>query len=98
MPILGALFSSKQYQKKETDLAIIVTPRLVRPTRPGDAVKTPLDGSLAPNDADLFLMGKHEITPSMAKLSAGGNRPLTGHMLDLPVATGGGDYAVSAKN
>jgi pilus assembly protein CpaC len=99
VPILGALFSSKEYQKKETDLAIIVTPRLIRPTRPGDAIKTPLDGSLPPNDADLFLMGKHEITPAMAKLSAGGNRPLTGHMLDLPVATGGGDYAVvSAKN
>ncbi len=99
VPILGALFSSKSYQKQETDLAIIVTPRLVRPTRPGDAIKTPLDGSLPPNDADLFLMGKHEITPAMSKLSAGGERPMTGHMLDLPVATGGGDYAaISAKN
>ena len=99
IPVLGALFASKLYQKQETDLAIIVTPRLVRPTRPGDAVKTPFDGSLPPNDADLFLMGKHEITPAMSKLAVGGNRPLTGHMLDLPVATAGGDYAVvSAKN
>ena len=40
VPVLGALFSSKQYQKNETDLAIIVTPHLVRPTRPGDLVKT----------------------------------------------------------
>jgi len=96
VPVLGALFSSKQYQKNETDLAIIVTPRLVRPTRPGDVVRTPLDGSQAPNDPDLFLMGKHEITPAMAKLAADGNRPLTGHMLDLPT---GGTYAVvSAKN
>jgi pilus assembly protein CpaC len=87
VPVLGALFSSKSYQKNETDLVIIVTPRLVRPTRPGDAIKTPLDGSLPPNDADLFLMGKHEITPAMAKLANGPDRPLTGHMLDLP--TGG---------
>jgi pilus assembly protein CpaC len=99
VPVLGALFASRSYQKNETDLAIIVTPRIVRPARPGDAIATPLDGSLPPNDADLFLMGKHEITPAMAKLAAGGNRPLTGHMLDLPVAVAGGDYAVvSAKN
>ena len=39
VPILGALFSSKSYQKNETDLAIIVTPRLVRPARPGDVVR-----------------------------------------------------------
>ncbi len=36
VPVLGALFSSKSYQKNETDLAIIVTPHLVRPARPGD--------------------------------------------------------------
>ncbi len=96
VPVLGALFSSKAYQKQETDLAIIVTPRLVRPARPGDVIKTPLDGSQPPNDADLFLMSKHEITPAMAKLAAGADRPMTGHMLDLPQ---GGDYAVvSAKN
>jgi pilus assembly protein CpaC len=90
VPVLGALFSSKSYQKNETDLAIIVTPRLVRPTRPGDVVKTPLDGTTPPNDVDFFVMGKGEITPAMAKLAAGG-RPLTGHMLDLPR---GGDYVL----
>ena len=36
VPVLGALFRSTSYQKNETDLAIIVTPRLVRPARPGD--------------------------------------------------------------
>ena len=46
VPILGALFRSAAYQKKETDLAIIVTPRLVRPARPGDTITTPLDNSL----------------------------------------------------
>jgi len=84
IPILGALFASRSYQKKETDLAIIVTPRLVRPARPGDVLKTPLDGSLPPNDADLFLMGKMEIPRRVAKLEAGTQRVLTGHMLDMP--------------
>ena len=58
VPVLGALFRSASYQKNETDLAIIVTPRIVRPGRPGDVLKTPLDNTLPPNDADLFLMGK----------------------------------------
>jgi pilus assembly protein CpaC len=96
VPILGALFRSAQYQKSETDLAIIVTPRLVRPARPGDVVKTPLDSSLPVNDTDLFLMGKTEITPAMAQLIAGvPPRENTGHMLDL---SKGGTHVVSARN
>ena len=62
VPVLGALFSSKSYQKNETDLAIIVTPHLVRPARPGDVVKTPADDTLPPNDPDFFLLGKTEMT------------------------------------
>lgn len=84
IPVLGALFSSRSYQKRETDLAIIVTPRLVRPARPGDVIKTPLDNSLPPNDADLFLLGKTEIPRKVAKLEAGTQRIMTGHMLDMP--------------
>ena len=73
MPVLGALFRSASYQKNETDLAIIVTPRLVRPARPGDVIKTPLDNSLPANDVDLFLMGKTEIrrTGATARRRAG---------------------------
>jgi pilus assembly protein CpaC len=85
VPVLGALFRSASYQKNETDLAIIVTPRLVRPARPGDIVKTPLDTTLPANDVDLFLMGKTEVTPAMARLAAGiPPRDLSGHVLDLP--------------
>ena len=96
IPVLGALFSSKAYQKQETDLAIIVTPRLVRPMRPGDPIKTPLDNTMPPNDVDFFLMGKPEVTPAMAKVAAGADRPMTGHMLDMPVVVGGA--VVSVKN
>lgn len=96
VPVLGALFRSTQYQKDETDLAIIVTPRLVRPARPGDTIKTPLDSTLPVNDADLFLMGKTEITNAQAK-AAGGIpvREFTGHTLDLPKR--GGANVVSSK-
>jgi pilus assembly protein CpaC len=100
VPVLGALFSSKSYQKDETDLVIVVTPHLVRPARPGDEIKTPADDTLPPNDSDFFLMGKMEMTreearamtPSMARVAAAGNQPFTGHMLDLP--RGGSDAAI----
>jgi pilus assembly protein CpaC len=92
VPVLGMLFSSKSYQQNQTDLAIIVTPHLVRPTRPGDVVKTPADDALPPNDPDFFLLGKAEVTraqaialtPVTARFAAAGERPFTGHMLDLP--------------
>jgi pilus assembly protein CpaC len=91
IPILGALFRSAAYQKKETDLVIIVTPRIVRPSRPGDLVRTPLDNTLPPNDVDLFVNGIQEITPKMARAlrkieGIGTGRPFTGHVLDLPPA------------
>ena len=35
VPVLGALFRSAAYQQKETDLVIIVTPRLIAPVVPG---------------------------------------------------------------
>ena len=84
VPVLGALFSSNGYLKNETDLVILVTPHIVAPARPADPIKTPLDGTLPPNDIDFFLMGKSELTPSMARLAAGADRPFVGHELDLP--------------
>jgi pilus assembly protein CpaC len=61
VPVLGALFRSASYEKEESDLVIIVTPRLVRPAVPGQQLLTPLDQKLASNDRDFFLRGKHEI-------------------------------------
>ena len=92
IPVLGTLFSSKSYQNNETDLVIIVTPHLVRPARPGDPIKTPLDKTLPPNDVDFFLLGKTEVsraaarqlTPVTARIDAFDGKPFTGHMLDMP--------------
>jgi pilus assembly protein CpaC len=95
VPVLGQLFASRSYQKNETDLAIVVTPRLVRPARPGDPVKGPLDSTLPPNDVDLFVMGKSEITPAMARMINGAPREFSGHMLDLPK---GGARVLSVRN
>ena len=62
VPILGALFRSSGFQKSESDLVIIVTPRLVKPKRPGEVLQTPLDKPVAANDVDLFVNGRQEIT------------------------------------
>jgi pilus assembly protein CpaC len=83
VPVLGTLLRSAAWQKKETDLVIIVTPRLVKPKVPGQRLVTPLDSHLPSNDKEFFLKGKQEIkvTPPAARV---------GHILDwhndLPVS------------
>jgi pilus assembly protein CpaC len=57
IPIIGMLFKSTNFQREETELVIVVTPRLVRPV-PAYAVKVPTDRSGPPSEADLFLMGR----------------------------------------
>ena len=60
VPVLGALFRSASYQKSETELVIIVTPRLVQPAVPGQKLQTPFDQKVAGNDVDFFLLGRNE--------------------------------------
>lgn len=61
VPVLGALFRSSSYTHKETDLVVIVTPHLVAPAVPGQALATPLDKQLPSNDVDFFLMGRPDV-------------------------------------
>jgi pilus assembly protein CpaC len=82
VPVLGTLFSSKSYQKKETDLVIIVTPRLVHPARPGDVLKTPTDKTVPPSDVDFFLLGRNEIPRKSTPKPAVAAAPV-GHMLEI---------------
>ncbi|WP_324807494.1 type II and III secretion system protein family protein [Sphingomonas sp. LY29] len=56
LPILGALFRSTSYRRAETELVIIVTPYLVRPT--SGQLALPTDGYRAPNTADMVLGGQ----------------------------------------
>ncbi|HKX22935.1 MAG TPA: type II and III secretion system protein family protein [Rhizorhapis sp.] len=57
IPIIGSLFRSTGFQKAETELVIIVTPRLVQPMK-ADQVSLPTDRVLPPHELDLFLMGR----------------------------------------
>ena len=75
VPVLGTLFRSNSYKKNETDLMILVTPRLIRPMVPGDKIATPLDNRRPANDAEFFLGGKQEVQVSHPKF-------IGGHIID----------------
>lgn len=57
IPVLGALFRSAEYARRQTELVIIVTPHLVTPTR-GEALALPTDRIRPPTEQDLFLFGR----------------------------------------
>ncbi|KRB14139.1 secretin [Mesorhizobium sp. Root695] len=93
MPVLGALFSSKSYQRRETDLVIIVTPYLVKPVDPSKKLVEPIDGTQPASNADYFLNNTEEVKTSdtnralaMADGSIAQPAAVTtvGHFLDLP--------------
>ena len=63
VPVLGALFSSKRYQRSESELVIIVTPRLVKPAPHPDMLASPLDAIAEPSESEFFLMDKTALPP-----------------------------------
>jgi pilus assembly protein CpaC len=98
VPILGALFRSSGFLQNETDLVIIVTPRLVAPAVPGQRLASPLDARLPGNDLDFFLNGQPEVRKRYVDyVSVGGDlKGPYGHIVapDAP-ATG---VVVRARN
>ena len=58
LPVLGALFRSSEFQRNETELVLIVTPRLVKPMT-GD-IHLPTDGFVAPSALEFFIHGAME--------------------------------------
>jgi pilus assembly protein CpaC len=57
LPILGALFRSRDYQKQETELMIIVTPYIVKPVQANQIAK-PTDGFSDASDPQAWLLGR----------------------------------------
>jgi len=74
IPILGALFRSDNFRRNESELVIIITPYLVRPT--STALAAPTDGYVAPHDmqrivnGDLYRQGLP--APPQGPIGAGG--------------------------
>lgn len=85
IPVLGTLFRSTAFQKRETDLVILVTPTLVRPGRPAETLHTPLDDTRSSTDVELFLLGMLEVNKDMIRSFVDGAGVVGpyGHMIDL---------------
>ena len=59
MPVIGALFRSNAFKRGQSELVIIVTPVMVKPTT-GRGVATPLDKFVPPNDVERILLGRFQ--------------------------------------
>ncbi len=74
IPILGALFRSNRFKHNESELIIIVTPYLVRPT--GRMPSTPVDGMSPANDVQQVFFSdtyRQQLPgPARGPLNAGG--------------------------
>lgn len=57
LPILGALFRSRDYQRQETELMIMVTPYIAKPMEPRQVAR-PDDGFVDATDAQGILLGR----------------------------------------
>jgi pilus assembly protein CpaC len=80
IPIFGALARSSDYQRNETELVIIITPKLVQPASAGTLV-APTDSFVPPSDAAIFLMGKTENPDSGLSPRGGGLTGKYGHII-----------------
>ena len=63
LPVLGALFRSQQFLSGESELVILVTPRLAKPVDP-KKLSLPTDGYIPPTDAEFYLLGLDENSES----------------------------------
>jgi pilus assembly protein CpaC len=65
LPILGNLFRSQEFIKGESELVILVTPRLARPVS-RDQLRLPTDDFIEPNAKEFYLLGRIEGKPPAA--------------------------------
>ena len=89
LPVLGQLLSSKEFQRRETDLVVIITPHLVKPVDPSKKMATPFDNTLPSSEAEYYLQGIDEVkvsgvnrTKSLAIANQAGDTG-AGHHLNL---------------
>ena len=63
VPVLGALFSSKRYQRQESELVIIIIPRLVQPAPHPSLLRSPLEAFAEPTEDEFFLLNQTAAVP-----------------------------------
>jgi len=83
VPVLGALFSSKEFARNETDLVMLVTPHLVKPVDPTTPMAVPTDDARTASVAEAVLLGIDEVNTSATGAAAPGRT--SGHILTLDI-------------
>jgi pilus assembly protein CpaC len=73
IPVLGALFRSVRYERKETELVVLVTPHLVSGMSPDQVPSLPGEKWRDPTEAQLFMYG--DIGNSTEEMSNPTTRP-----------------------
>lgn len=91
IPVIGHLFRSQEFVKGETELVILVTPRLARPL-PAEGIDLPTDQLIEPSEMEFYLMGRMQgqaatsqpapATSSSAEPAPSGAESSFGHSLD----------------
>ena len=82
MPVLGALFRSRDFQNNETELVVLVSAYLVNPVS-ADKISLPTDGFKPPTDMQTILMGKlNQPNKAGAAPSARGDSDKTGFIVE----------------
>lgn len=82
LPVLGAMFRSRDYLSGETELVIIIEAYIVNPTAPG-VLQTPADGLVIASDAQTILFGQlNQHYSSGQTLTADGWQGPTGYVID----------------
>ncbi|MEC7931755.1 MAG: type II and III secretion system protein family protein [Pseudomonadota bacterium] len=89
LPILGSLFKSRQFQRNETELVIVVTPYLVKPMNASD-VRLPTDGF---RNADL---GEGLFLQRGPRGTSGARRPMPSRAPGSPMPTPGPEASAAS--
>lgn len=81
VPILGTLFRSTDFARRQSELVVIITPHLVRPVS-SEALSMPTDRMRVPTEEELFLLGTIEGTTSSSGSSSQGVQGSFGYVLE----------------
>ncbi|MCA3573046.1 MAG: type II and III secretion system protein family protein [Aestuariivirga sp.] len=82
LPVLGALFSSRDYQRNQTELVVIVTPYIAKPVHRQE-LATPLDRFNQPTDLQQIFLGRlNRVYGTAGRKPDGVYHGKVGHIID----------------
>jgi pilus assembly protein CpaC len=81
LPVIGALFRSRDYERRETELLISVTPYIAKPSAPA-AVARPDDGFADASDPQAVLIGRFNRIYGKAPSTAAAYRGRAGFIVE----------------